>query len=219
MTSNKLTLVTMTCQVLLVVTVRTRIDPVSDLPSWYPDPDERKPAPMPLLRVQGFVNTSDVDTGIDQLRDLATARAWLDDAGLIDPGARVADADLELARGMREGLRCLLDPREDRDNRAAGLHALRSVTESNLARLTVGDDGVVALEKAEEGSLGCGLFDLLLIVREAQEDGTWSRLKLCANPDCEWAFYDRSRNQQGSWCDMAVCGNRLKNRQLRARRR
>ncbi|MBV9917386.1 MAG: CGNR zinc finger domain-containing protein [Solirubrobacterales bacterium] len=29
----------------------------------------------------------------------------------------------------------------------------------------------------------------------------------------------RSRNQQGHWCDMAVCGNRIKNRKLRARRR
>jgi predicted RNA-binding Zn ribbon-like protein len=192
---------------------------VSDLPSWYPDPDERKPAPMPLLRVQAFVNTSDSDTGTDHLGDLASARAWLDAAGLIDSGVRVTDADLELAREMREGLRCLLDPDDDRDVRADRLHALRSVTESHLARLTVGDDGVVALENADAGSLGCGLFDLLLIVRAAQEDGTWSRLRLCANPECEWAFYDRSRNQQGNWCDMAVCGNRLKNRQLRARRR
>ncbi|MBV8999263.1 MAG: CGNR zinc finger domain-containing protein, partial [Solirubrobacterales bacterium] len=42
---------------------------------------------------------------------------------------------------------------------------------------------------------------------------------LCANPDCEWAFFDRSRNQQGSWCAMETCGNRLKNREFRARRR
>jgi predicted RNA-binding Zn ribbon-like protein len=56
-------------------------------------------------------------------------------------------------------------------------------------------------------------------VHRAQEDGSWARLKVCANVECEWAFFDRSRNQQGSWCEMAVCGNRLKNRQLRARRR
>jgi predicted RNA-binding Zn ribbon-like protein len=42
-------------------------------------------------------------------------------------------------------------------------------------------------------------------------------MRVCANPDCRWVFYDRSRNQQGHWCDMAVCGNRLKNRRLRAR--
>ena len=67
------------------------------------------------------------------------------------------------------------------------------------------------------GDLLPGLFGLLLVIRQAQQDGTWWRLKVCGNPDCEWAFYDRSRNQQGNWCDMAVCGNRIKNRQLRAR--
>jgi predicted RNA-binding Zn ribbon-like protein len=57
------------------------------------------------------------------------------------------------------------------------------------------------------------------IIRHAEEEGSWSRLRACANPDCRWVFYDRSRKQQGHWCDMAVCGNRLKNRTLRARRR
>ena len=33
-----------------------------------------------------------------------------------------------------------------------------------------------------------------------------------------WAFYDRSRNHGGTWCDMASCGNKLKNREFRARR-
>ena len=41
---------------------------------------------------------------------------------------------------------------------------------------------------------------------------------MCGNSECRWAFYDRSRNQQGLWCEMAVCGNRLKNRAFRARK-
>ena len=51
------------------------------------------------------------------------------------------------------------------------------------------------------------------------DDGSWERLKVCADHGCRWAFYDRSKNRQGHWCDMAVCGNRLKNRELRARQR
>ena len=77
----------------------------------------------------------------------------------------------------------------------------------------------MALENSRTADVGDALFGLLLIIRAAQQDGTWKRLKACANPECAWAFYDRSRNQQGSWCEMAVCGNRLKNRQFRARRR
>ena len=55
-------------------------------------------------------------------------------------------------------------------------------------------------------------------MRDAQRDGTWARLKACNNPDCQWAYYDRSHAGRGAWCDMAVCGNRMKNRNLRSRR-
>lgn len=34
------------------------------------------------------------------------------------------------------------------------------------------------------------------------------RLKICGN--CGWLFLDRSRNRSRTWCDMAVCGNRVK---------
>jgi predicted RNA-binding Zn ribbon-like protein len=68
-------------------------------------------------------------------------------------------------------------------------------------------------------SVRARLLRLLLIVSDAQRDGTWAHLKACANDDCRWAFYDRSRNHGGTWCDMATCGNKLKNREFRARRR
>lgn len=34
------------------------------------------------------------------------------------------------------------------------------------------------------------------------------RMKICGN--CGWLFLDRSKNRSRSWCDMAVCGNRVK---------
>jgi predicted RNA-binding Zn ribbon-like protein len=96
---------------------------------------------------------------------------------------------------------------------------LRALAGTHQPRLTVGEDGVLALENPCHQDLADGMFGLLLIIREAQENGSWAQLRSCANPDCRWVFYDRSRNQHGSWCDMTVCGNRLKNRRLRARRR
>lgn len=33
-------------------------------------------------------------------------------------------------------------------------------------------------------------------------------MKICAH--CGWLFLDRSRNRSRTWCDMAVCGNRVK---------
>ena len=192
---------------------------VSTVPSWFPA-SETKPAPMPLLLVQGFVNTLDIEEGTDVLADSATARAWLVGARLLDPAARPTPPELELAREVRESLRALLRRDETGGDDAADRVApLRTVTDAHRAHLTVAEDGAIEIESPRHEDLGDALFELLLIVHQAQEDGSWQRLKVCANSDCEWAFYDRSRNQQGSWCDMAVCGNRLKNRQLRARRR
>jgi len=37
--------------------------------------------------------------------------------------------------------------------------------------------------------------------------------------DCQWAFYDRSKNRSGRWCSMRTCGNRTKTRAYRTRRR
>jgi predicted RNA-binding Zn ribbon-like protein len=47
--------------------------------------------------------------------------------------------------------------------------------------------------------------------------GTFERLKICRNDECQWAFYDHSRNRSGVWCTMAVCGNRMKGRAFRTR--
>jgi predicted RNA-binding Zn ribbon-like protein len=203
---------------------------MSDLPSWYPG-TESKPAPMPLLRVQAFLNTRDVEEDTDLLADVSAASGWLTEAGLLDPGSEVMEGDLALAREVTEGdlalarevrdcLRGVLEADLDGSDRAAeDLEPLRKLTAEHSARLTVGDGGVLGLACSGNDGVGDALFELLLIIRAAQVDGSWSRLKMCGNPDCQWVFYDRSRNQQGNWCNMAVCGNRLKNRQLRARRR
>ena len=186
-------------------------------PAWFPG--VAKPAPMPLMLVQAFLNTLDREEGTDLLADVDSARAWLVASGLLGRSAAISLADLEFARDIRESIRGLLvlDGGERRD--PGRLRPLRELLDNHRARLRVSDDGVVSLENGASEDLGEALFELLLIIRAAQEDGTWKRLKACANPDCAWVFYDRSRNQQGNWCEMAVCGNRLKNRHFRARRR
>ena len=101
----------------------------------------------------------------------------------------------------------------------AELRPLRQVTTEAAPRLEVAADGQVRLETGDrQGRLADSLAGLLMTIRDAQADGSWDRMKLCGNPDCRWAFYDRSHSRQGAWCDMASCGNRLKNRSLRARR-
>ena len=42
------------------------------------------------------------------------------------------------------------------------------------------------------------------------------RLRECGNPDCRWLFLDTSKNHTRRWCDMKVCGNRMKARRFKA---
>lgn len=187
------------------------------IPPWYPG-DEAKPAPMPLLLVQAFVNTVDLEKGSDLLGEPRTVGTWLARAGLLERNSQLSTGDGALARATRESIRGLLIANGDGAVAAAELAPLRGLADAARPRLVVSADGLLGLESPPGERIEDALVGLLLVIREAQEDGTWSRLKICANSECRWAYYDRSRNQQGSWCDMAVCGNRLKNRQLRARR-
>ena len=58
------------------------------------------------------------------------------------------------------------------------------------------------------------------IARSAAElltSGGLSRLRICASPDCDWLFLDQTKNRRRRWCDMKVCGNRVKARRHYAR--
>jgi len=46
-----------------------------------------------------------------------------------------------------------------------------------------------------------------------------SRIKICDNPECGWAFYDGSKNKSRRWCDDKTCGNLMKVRRYRERQR
>jgi predicted RNA-binding Zn ribbon-like protein len=195
------------------------------VPSWASHVED-KLAPMPLLLVQAYVDTLDRDLGTDIFARADEACAWLADAGLRDrdrdrdrPGREFAE-DLGLVREVRESIRALIGhTNADEPLAADDLAPLEQVLSLAQPRLDVAADGRVRLGPAlPADALTDGLLGLLLIIRDAQADGSWDRLKLCGNPDCRWAFYDRSHSGRGAWCDMASCGNRVKNRNLRARR-
>jgi predicted RNA-binding Zn ribbon-like protein len=189
------------------------------LPSWIPA-EETKPAPPHLLVVQAFVNTYEAERESDLLGEPDTAKDWLVRAGLLARDATLGPADLHRARQVREAIRALMvanaggaGPTSEQRRLLADVAGLGSL------RLTVGRDKEIGIRADAARPLDAALVDLLLAIRDAQRDGTWTRLKACGNDECRWAFYDRSHSSRGRWCDMAVCGNRLKNRALRARQR
>jgi predicted RNA-binding Zn ribbon-like protein len=44
-------------------------------------------------------------------------------------------------------------------------------------------------------------------------------VRACENPDCRLLFLDTSKNHTRRWCDMRLCGNRMKARRFKAQRR
>ncbi len=40
----------------------------------------------------------------------------------------------------------------------------------------------------------------------------------CGNPECRWLFLDNSKNHTRRWCEMKICGNRMKARRFKANR-
>jgi predicted RNA-binding Zn ribbon-like protein len=39
----------------------------------------------------------------------------------------------------------------------------------------------------------------------------------CGSPTCRWLFLDTSKNHTRRWCDMTICGNRMKARRFHSR--
>ena len=172
--------------------------------------------------VRDFVNTREHDDdGVvtEHLETGADLARWLSDHGLASPAARAGRADLELAHGLREGLREALI---SHDSRHPGAAAAGDCIPSRVTRvlplqLTL-EDGVPRLVPALGGVRG-GLAAIVVAVSESVADGSWPRLKVCAADDCSEAFVDASKNRSRTWCDMDLCGNRAKTRSYRARHR
>ncbi|HEX3974690.1 MAG TPA: CGNR zinc finger domain-containing protein [Solirubrobacteraceae bacterium] len=174
--------------------------------------------PHNLQLVIDFVNTLDVETGEDRTDTPAQLAQWLGEQGLRggdEPG--LGEAELAQAIGLRESLRTVLvshnqrDPADDKDT-----HHLGEVAERGLLSVCFGPGGEIEIAPRAGGYPGV-LAQLLVPVTHAGMDGSWARVKACAADDCQWAFYDSSRNRSGRWCDMAVCGNREKVRTYRSR--
>jgi predicted RNA-binding Zn ribbon-like protein len=174
------------------------------------------PAPGELELVRGFINTWDADDDREDVPGPTALRDWLVEHGVLDPGARVTAAEHRQAIAVREALRAVLLANSGLDLDPSAAPVLDEA--ARRARLGVRFDEAGRVHTAPEaGGVAGALGRLLAIVAAAQEDGTWPRLKACLADDCQWAFFDRSRNRSAVWCDMKVCGNRKKVRSYRER--
>jgi predicted RNA-binding Zn ribbon-like protein len=165
-----------------------------------------------------FVNTLDFETDTDELATADGLAAWLAARGLLDPAASpLSEAHRRQAAGLRDALRTVLLGHNGLASDPDAASELDRVAQAGRLSVQFTSDGSPRLRPLASGSAGA-LAGLLVPVVEADADGSWRRVKACRADDCQWAFYDHSRNRSGVWCDMAVCGNRTKVRAYRARR-
>lgn len=174
------------------------------------------PAPGDLELVRSFVNTRDIDEDVEELGSPAALADWLTAHGLLEPGGRATRADLDDARALREGLRAVLLHHGGGPADPGAATALERAARRAQLSVSFGEDGAASRVPLAGGVAGA-LGRILAVVASAQADGTWPRLKACPADDCQWAFYDKSRNRSAVWCSMEVCGNRAKVRSFRER--
>lgn len=175
------------------------------------------PAPGELELVRSFVNTWDAEDDTDAVATPAELATFLTGQGLLDAEARVTAAEHRRALGVREALRATLRAHHGHPEEDCAQDVLADASQRARLQVLFDERGTARLEPAASGLDGA-LGRLLTIAHEADREGRWGRLKICPADDCQWAFYDHSRNRSATWCSMKVCGNRHKVREYRERR-
>jgi predicted RNA-binding Zn ribbon-like protein len=173
-------------------------------------------APGDLELVRDFVNTLDLLPGTDEIEDPPSLATWLAEHRLVDGAPTLTDEDVARAQSLREALRAMLLANAGFPLPADAAEAFDDAAATVRLRARAGKAGRVALLPADADGLDHAIGRLLSIIFSAQENGTWHRLKACA--ECHWVLYDHTRNQSAAWCG-SQCGGRVRARRHRRRRR
>lgn len=165
-----------------------------------------------------FVNTLHMDEGVveEQLDSPGALSAFFAEHGLGQ--AQAKPADLRRAIEVREALRAVMEANNGGPPDNHAIDSLNRAAARAKVVATFEDHANWRIEPAA-GGVDRAFGQMLASVFRAMGDGSWSRIKVCGNPDCRWAFHDQSKNHSGRWCDMASCGNRMKARAFRERAR
>lgn len=166
--------------------------------------------------VRDYVNTFDLETGIDSIASPDELATWFSEQGLADDLVEPSDQEVAAARAVREAIReLLLENNGVPGDAAAASKTLEAA--GREAHLTVRFENGRPLLAAEGDGSSAAIGRIVATVAELAPTDEWKRLKGCRDESCQVAFYDKSRNRSRAWCSMEVCGNREKARSFRER--
>ena len=177
---------------------------------------DRETATGALGLIQAFVNTADLEPGIEALGDPRTLSHWLVARGLMASSQTADETDLKHAIALREAIRRAIGANSGGSVYPVDMATLNGAVSASRLLPRFGADGRARLEPHAEGVEGA-LGRIVAAMFAAMNEEDWTRLKLCDSATCRWAFYDQSRNHSSRWCQMASCGNRQKAKRFRQR--
>jgi predicted RNA-binding Zn ribbon-like protein len=126
---------------------------------------------------------------------------------------------LEQARDLREALADLIYSGLDgRDASSASMRTMEKFLQSARAQAKLVREGT-RLRWDWAGAETKPEFPVWLLTRAASRlmlSENVERVRACDNPECRWLFLDTSKNHTRRWCDMKICGNRMKARRFKA---
>src|SRR4051812_42296837 len=135
--------------------------------------------PDAVRLVRDFINTAEPQVAEDSLATPDQLRDWFAERDLMPRDAPVQPSDLTLARRIREGLRAVLVGHAGHATDPSALEALNLVLAEVPVRLTFSGGGH-HFSSAIDTPAGRALAQVLDAIRQSAEDGTWTRLKVCA---------------------------------------
>jgi predicted RNA-binding Zn ribbon-like protein len=167
----------------------------------------------------------------DRLRTPADLIVWGEMTGVVSTlqGARLraavaerpvhAAGVLERARALRESVYTAFTARARGEaTPAADLERLSAEHAAAAGeRRLANTAGGVAFLWPEDDRLEQILWPVALSAAELLTVGDVTRVKECGSANCNWLFYDASKNRSRRWCEMKDCGNRAKARRYYAR--
>lgn len=171
------------------------------------------------LDLRQFTHHGVVHPQDDELNGAKELGVWMSQRGLSFTSARITSAMLETALELRTCVRAYLQC--DPAARGANKDASRSLNNAlSLFPLVAAAraDGGMGLRAARADALA-GLSSVVAELYDGSRNGALDRLKMCASEECRRVFFDRSKPATRRWCMSSLCGNRMKTRSYRERRR
>lgn len=166
--------------------------------------------------VRDYVNTFDLETGIDTVSSPDELAMWFSEQGLVDDLVEPTAQEHTDALAVREAIRDILlannGVEADTESASQTLEAAGRAADLGVRF----ENGRPLLAPAGEGARAA-IGRIVAAVAELAPTDEWKRLKGCRDESCRVAFYDKSRNRSRAWCSMEVCGNREKARSFRQR--